>query len=151
MYFTLVTLHVLFAGIWLTNILVSLFVKLKNDGTELSNGMISFYLKYTNLTGILGAMGILITGVVITLMNPAFQFFQFTANHWLTTKQIIMVAILAVIFAVLIPTAKALRLQLTRKDESVLKNVLEKINRTMWVINSLVIINILLALSRRFM
>lgn len=151
MYFTLVTLHVLFAGIWLTNILFSLFVKLKNDNTELSNGIISLFLKYTNLAGIIGAMGILTTGVIITITNPDFQFFQFTANHWLVTKQIIMVVILALIFAVLIPTAKAVRLQITKNDKKALTNILVKLGKIMWIINILVVINILLALSRRFM
>jgi uncharacterized membrane protein len=152
MYNIIVTLHILLAGIWLSNILLSLVVKInsQSSGTERIN-LILFYLKYSNLLGMIGALGILVTGIYMTFSNPAYSFFQFSANHWLLSKQIVMVIILAIVFILLIPNAKLIKKQVVEGNESLDTAVLSKLNKITWTINTLVILNILFALSRRLM
>ena len=87
-------------------------------------------------------------------MNPGYGFFDMTANHWLATKQVIMVIILVMIFTGIIPTAKKItaltegNLESGTNDE--LKNNLQKMFKLTASMNGLVIINLLLALTHRF-
>jgi cytochrome b subunit of formate dehydrogenase len=71
--------------------------------------LIAAWLKILNLTGMIGMSGLLITGIVLVLLNPAFGFFQFTANHWLAAKQIIMVALIVITGAYIIPLGKRVK------------------------------------------
>lgn len=153
------TLHIIFAGIWLVNFL-SDFIFRKNidavKGSESEKKLISLYMKYVNLLGIIGSVGILTTGIIMVLLNPGYNFFQFTANHWLTTKQIIMVVILIIIFARVIPTAKKLRgllkLEISEPEplnEDAYSN-LKKLYSVNFQTNLLVLLNILLAITRYF-
>lgn len=151
MYNIVVTLHIILAGIWLTNVLLNLSIKLNGSDQLQRKTIISLFLKLTNLIGMIGAVGILITGIYMTVANPAYSFFQFSANHWLVSKQVVMIVILVMIFAMLIPNAKAIRSQLMGGGESLDIVVLAKLNKITWTINILVIINILFALSRRMM
>lgn len=155
----LVTIHILFAGIWLANFLSDYILRgyIKNNQMKFGERkFIKLYLNYINIIGIVGSLGILITGISVVLLNPGFEFFQVTANHWLITKQVIMVFILFIIGAKVIPAAKKVRLELGENLENseTLKPVvyenLKKLYRLNSVINLLVIINILLALSRHF-
>lgn len=156
-YPTLLTLHIIFAGIWLINLVTDSILKnkvkheLKNQsGTQ----MISLYLSFDNLLGMIGAVGILVTGILLVSMNPGFGFFDMTANHWLATKQIIMVVILILIFTAIIPTAKKIRSEIKNNisessSEDLQKNLakLFKINAS---VNGLVFLNFLLAITHRF-
>lgn len=152
----LLTLHIIFAGIWLVNFL-SDFVFRKNiasaKGSIAEKELISLYMKFVNLLGIIGSMGILITGIILVLMNPGYSFFQFSANHWLTSKQVLMVVILILIFTRVIPVAKKLRaaLHLDIKEAGPLEEQtyinLNKLYSVNFITNLLVLINFLFAVT----
>lgn len=159
-YLTLVTIHIIFAGMWLTNILSDSFFKKRIaevKGKVSEKRMISGYLKYSNMAGSVSAMGILITGIILVAYSAAYGFFDFSANHWLATKQIIMVFILIIIGAKLIPNSKKLRLAIGNDLDSseTLSEETYKNLKSVFTINNrisiLVILNFLLALSRRYM
>ncbi|MGD8778820.1 MAG: hypothetical protein PVH88_07640 [Ignavibacteria bacterium] len=153
-YQTIVTIHIIFAGIWLINFIADIVLKSfinqeQNVDKKINN--IKIYMKLVNLFGMIGASGILVTGIVITLLNSAYSFFEFSSNHWLVTKQIIMVFILIILFVKLIPTAKGLRLSLNEEGNSEYEFLLKKLFKQTSSINILVILNLLLALSHRYM
>ncbi len=155
----IVTIHIIFAGIWLVNFISDPLYKKaisKNKGNSSESRLISLYLKNVNLLGMIGALGILITGIIMVLMNPGYHFFQFSANHWLTTKQIVMVIILILLGVKLIPTAKKLRLEIEKDltspvdDKLELHNNLKKLYSVNFWMNILVLLNFLLAVTRIF-
>lgn len=155
-YPTFVVLHIITAGLWIANIIATpIFMKAikKESGTPAESKLISLHLVFSNLLGSVGAMGLLITGVVLTSLNPGFGFFDFSANHWLATKQIIMVILLALIFAKLIPSAKKTRIALGKdsivSDEA--KSAFQQVNKVSLYINILVVLNLLFAVTHRFM
>jgi hypothetical protein len=153
MYGILITLHIILVGLWLSNLLLNLVLKLKfsNDYSDSDKSLLSFYLKYVNIIGIIGTMGVLITGIIVVVMNPAYGFFVFSDNHWLASKQIIMLAILGITFAMVIPTAKAVREVIINQSGSFDEKLLRKLSKINWTINILVVINLLFALSRRML
>lgn len=155
----ILSLHIVFAGVWLVNLLVELYFKKSINasvGKPSETGLVSLYLKFVNIVGIIGAAGILVTGILMVVLNPGYQFFQFTANHWLTTKQIVMVVILILLFWKLIPTAKKLRLEIAKDlsspvdDKSGLRTNLKKLYSLNFQMNILVVINFLMAITRVF-
>lgn len=156
----LITIHIIFAGGWLINFLIEQVIK-KNisirKGSPSEMVLVGLYLKFSNLLGIIGATGILITGITMVILNPGYGFFQMTANHWLSTKQILMVILLLIIFLFIIPTAKKLRsslsIELDDKEtftEETYK-YLNKIYRLNTIINIIVLLNFLFAITRRFL
>jgi len=150
MYNVLVIIHIIAAGIWLSNFIFSSVIKDQvKDNLRNNLSLVSFYLKYSNIIGMVGSMLILLTGITLVVMSSHFTFFEMKANHWLSTKQIIMVVILIMIFSLLIPSAKKLKKALADNlsGDSEFKSF-NKINLTL---NFLVLINFLLALSRWFM
>ena len=155
-YPTIMTLHILCAGIWLVafflDIIFKKIIKSKFDAPD--KQIISLYLRFDNLFGSIGAMGILITGIVMVSMNSGYGFFDMTANHWLATKQVIMVIILVMIFSGIIPTSKKIKSviegNLVSGSNDELKNNLLKMFKLTASMNGLVIINLLLALTHRF-
>ena len=104
----------------------------------------------------IGSVGILLTGILLTAMNPGYGFFQMTANHWLVSKQIIMIVILLVIFTAVIPKAKKLRTALGEDLESSAQistqgyEYLNKLYKLGIIINSFVLLNFLFAITHRF-
>jgi len=155
----LLSLHIAFSGIWLVNFIAGPIFKnsiAKAKGKSGESNLISLYLKVVNLLGMIGALGILITGIIMVLLNPGYEFFQFSANHWLTSKQIIMVVILILLGWKLIPSAKRLRLSITNdmnspvEDKSQVHENLEKLYKVDFQMNLLVLINFLLAVTRFF-
>ena len=111
-YPTLIALHIIFAGMWLSSFVSHPFLKStikKNKNKSGEKKFINFYLNFSSRMGMITALGILITGIIMVAMNPGYGFFQMSANHWLATKQIIMVAILVILGAYIIPTSKKLR------------------------------------------
>lgn len=155
----LIWLHIAFAGIWLVNFIADpIFRKEinKSHGSSSEGRLISLYLKFVNLIGMIGAVGILVTGIWLILMNYGYGFFQFTANHWLTTKQIIMVVILILLGWKVIPTAKKLRLEIEKDlsspvdDKTDLRTNLKKLFSVNLQMNILVLINFLMAVTRIF-
>lgn len=158
-YPTILTLHIIFAGGWIISFISDIFLKsniTKNKGLSCEKNLINLYLKLSNLTGIISATGILITGIILVLINPAYTFFEMTSNHWLTTKQILMVILLLIIFLYIIPSAKKLRAAIGENLNSSNPvneegyNYLKKIFRLNGIINLIVIINFLLAITHRF-
>jgi hypothetical protein len=104
--------------------------------------------------GIIGAVGILVTGIWMILMDVGYGFFDFSGNHWLATKQIVMVVILILLGWKLIPTAKKVRLAISDElkspvdDKSNVHENLKKLYSVGFQINLLVIINFLMAVTR---
>ena len=158
-YPTIKTLHIIFAGIWLVNLISAPILKsfiLKNKQKAGERKFIILYLTLANLYGMIGSIGILITGITITALNPGYGFFQMTANHWLTAKQIIMVILLLIIFIYVIPEAKKIRAALGSDlensspiSEEGYKH-LGKMYRLDTIINTLVLVNFLFAITHRF-
>lgn len=150
-YPVLITFHIVFAGMWLLNAIIDYRYRSKILIAEkgiLKNAYINDYLSTTNLIGILSSSGILVTGVLMVLMMPHFGFFEFTANHWLVSKQIIFIVIYAIIFAMLIPAAKKLRAAGNEEEQN---GALKKVFSLQTTIDVLVLLNFLFALSRHFM
>lgn len=155
-YNTFLAFHILFGGMWLVNLVINAIlnkkVKNENDFSARKN-IIAVQLVLTKIIGAIGAAGILITGIILVSQNPGFGFFVFSSNHWLVSKQIIMVILLVMIFAMIIPQSKALRtatLEAEKMNDDI-EQKLSKVNATSLIMNILVVINILFALSHRFM
>jgi hypothetical protein len=159
-YPTMLTMHIIFAGIWLVNFMAHLILKRsisQNKNKPGEKKLISLYLSFTNFLGMLGSMGILLTGMLLTTWNPGYGFFQMTANHWLVSKQIIMVVILLITFVLVIPKAKKLRAELGADAGSNSQistegyEYLNKLYKFGALINYLVLLNFLFAITHRFL
>lgn len=158
-YHTIVNLHILFAGMWLINFVVDSVLRgfIHNNKNKIGEKkFINIYLTFANLFGMIGATGILLTGIAMVLINPFFGFFQMTANHWLTTKQILMIVLLIILAVFVIPTAKKVRAAIGKDLENQdaispegYKN-LEKLFKLNSAINIIVLINFLFAITHRF-
>jgi hypothetical protein len=149
-YSLIVTIHVFFASLWLVNFIVDfIFRKKMFEKGEL----IPVYLSFSNLLGIISSMGILVTGIFIVTDNPGYQFFQLNGNHWLTTKQIIFVFLLLLIFIGIIPAAKKVKKSFMEEQPEVgvkTEESLKKLLKLTFLMNIMVLINFLLGLSGRF-
>ena len=96
-YPTLITLHIIFAGVWLIYFIAERMLKSQitnASNLDFKNQAIIQYMQFANLFGIIGAVGIAVTGIIMVLFNNAYGFFNMTNNHWLATKQILFVIIL---------------------------------------------------------
>ncbi len=155
----IIKLHIIFAGMWLINLAVypilrSIVVHNKNKSGE--KKLIHLYLTFANLFGMIGGLGILVTGIFMVTVNPSYGFFQFTANHWLIAKQILMVILLVILGVKIIPTSKKVRAAIGtdfEKYEPLSDEVYNNLNKLFkWntVINIIVLINFLLAITHNF-
>lgn len=165
-YAFLLVVHTLSAVIWLGFFPVEIVLRktIKSEkmksSTEriysLEKKLISQFLFISNLTGMIGAIGILFTGVILVLYLPHYGFFNFSSNHWLATKQIFMVIILLIVILYLIPTAKRLRNSISEKVESEnsvsekIYSLLGKLNFYSTIVHLMVLINFLIAVTHRF-
>ena len=158
-YLTLTTLHIIFAGIWLVNFIVEPVLRKQiiiNNNKSGERKFINLYLLFLNLFGMVGSIGILITGIALVIGSGFYGFFQFTANHWLTTKQVILIVIFILIGAGIIPTAKKIRsavgsdLDSTQPISEDGYKSLEKIYLLGRIINILVLVNFILAITHRY-
>ncbi len=148
MYAEVVTFHIIFAGIWLAFFIVELTLRkqiIKNNSKE----KISVYLNFSNTFGIIGSIGILVTGIVIVMMNGNYGFFDMSGNHWLATKQIIIVIILILTGAILIPNAKKARTMINQNKSNEEVKELAKVFMANQIINYLVLLNFLFAITHR--
>lgn len=153
-YNTILAIHILSAGVWLTHWFLNLSSKSKLLNGKVDNSsktFITFLLQHSNLIGIIGSMGVLLTGILLVVVNPGYNFFQFSANHWLVSKQIIMVLLLILIFVRLIPSAKEVKAKMNENNPEALNTSLVKFYNTTNAMNIMVLLNLLLALSHRFM
>lgn len=159
LYSVLLVIHILSAVVWLSLLPADLVLRnsiRQSRGKDGEKKLVSVYLKLTNITGIIGMTGILITGVILTSILPYYSFFDFSKNHWLATKQVIMVILIILVFALLIPKAKKIRQDLRQDldtnfpltEEVVLK--IKNLETIITLINVLVLINFLLAITHRF-
>ncbi len=148
MYPTLVTFHILFAGIWLAFFLFELTFR-KQIQKKFDVDKISTYLKLTNIFGIIGSLGILITGILMVTMRSQYGFFDMTANHWLATKQIIFLIILILTTVMVIPNSKKVREKFKNNQLESNSKELGKLFITNQIINYLVVINFIFAVTHR--
>jgi len=80
-----------------------------------------------------------------------------TANHWLATKQIVMIILLLIIFLGVIPEAKKIRTAIGSDLESASEisqdgyEYLNKLYKLGTIINILVLINFIFAITHRFL
>ncbi|MCX7876442.1 MAG: hypothetical protein N2321_09795 [Melioribacteraceae bacterium] len=150
-YYTILTFHIIFAGIWISNFIVDLFLR-KHLLT--SNKILDLYLKIVNTLSSLSAVGIIFTGILL-VTNSGYGFFRMTDNHWLATKQILMVVILFIIPLFIIPTAKKLRNEMLKSNElqssTEAKVILKKLFIYNNIINVIVLLNFLFAITHRYL
>ena len=157
-YILISKLHAVFAGIWLINLLTDFLLResvINNKNKIGEKKFINLYLTFANLFGMIGATGILITGIILVVNNPSYGFFDMKTNHWLASKQILMVLLLIILGGFIIPTARKVRAAIGKNldsqseiSEDGYKNLrkLVKLNMT---INIIVLINFLLAITHR--
>ena len=152
-YPTLVTLHIIFAGIWLIFFAADIVIKSqirKNEDRQIKFKLISLYLIFTNMFGILGSLGIAITGIILVVLNPGYGFFDMSQAHWLATKQILFVIILLNTFLRIIPSAKKLRSAIDNNDFDEVNKQFLSVTKINLLINVLVILNFIFAITHRF-
>jgi hypothetical protein len=152
-YQTIVSIHILFAGMWVIFFAADIFLKrqVREARREaVQNKFISLYLQFTNLFGIVGSVGIAITGIIIVMLNPGYGFFDMSHSHWLATKQIIFVLILLNTFLRIIPQSKKLRRMINEGDSENIFLQFENVSKINLLINILVILNLVFALTYRF-
>ncbi|MBN8544900.1 MAG: hypothetical protein J0L60_02105 [Ignavibacteria bacterium] len=154
--------HIVSAGLWLSLLIYGIILRSRINnakGMPEEKGLILTWISSLNLIGIVGSMGVLLTGLYLSLAIESYGFFKFAsgANHWLYTKQFVMVIILILIGAVMIPSAKKIKgllLPGLKSDQPLNEEaytLLGKLKRVDLSINTLVILNILMAFSRYFL
>ena len=160
-YVLLRAIHIIAVIVWLGVIPADLLLRKiirEKKGTESEKTLLSFWLKLTNLGGMIGLTGILITGITLSI-TIGYGFFQFAsgANHWLYTKQFIMVIVIILTAAFIIPSGKKVRIEIEKSvaansalTEETYKNI-SKLEKVLTTINILIVINLLLALTRNLM
>ncbi len=152
-YPTLLTFHIIFAGGWLFSALIDLpfknYITMSKEVTT-KDKLVELYLVLTNKLGMVASVGILFTGILMVIFNPVYGFFEFTSNHWLVSKQILMVVILLIIFIYIIPASKFLRKSIKENSDEVDTN-LKRIYKLNTIVNVLVVINFLFAITHRFL
>jgi len=153
-YPTNVTLHIIFAGIWISFIIIEFVLKSKiqNSGNEPKKNLFIYqYIKFTKIFVIAGSIGITITGVLLVIFNSHYGFFNMTGNHWLATKQILFVLILFNTVVNIYPSIKKFENNFNNDNNNFNGNkLLNKIFKTNRLIIILVIINFLFAITHKF-
>ena len=152
-YQTYITLHIVFAGMWLIFFAADIILKRQIESAkqpEIKNKFISLYLQFTNLFGIVGSVGIALTGILLVVLNPGYGFFDMSHAHWLATKQILFVIILLNTFLRIIPASKKLRGFIEQNDTDNISTQFGLIKKMNLLINVIVILNFVFALTHRF-
>lgn len=152
-YQTYIALHIIFAGIWIIFFAADIILKnqIRNaESPDLKNKLISLYLQFTNLFGIVGSVGIAVTGIIMVILNPGYGFFDMSHAHWLATKQILFVIILLNTFLRIIPNAKKLRSAIQQNDSENIDAQFNSVVKINLLINVLVILNLVFAITHRF-
>jgi len=149
MYPTLVTFHVIFAGMWLSFFVIESSLRNKIEKNDNLN-KVSDYLNFSNTFGIISSVGILLSGILIVMMNNQYGFFDMSSNHWLATKQIILVIILIMTGSLVIPNSQKVRVKLESQELDKNDKELNKLFRANQIINYMVLINLIFAITHRF-
>jgi hypothetical protein len=152
--------HLLSSVIWLgflpTEFLLRQAIK-NNKGKIGEKKLMSFWLKQINISGMIGSIGILISGILLSIYL-GYGFFKFASgtNHWLYTKQFIMILILIIIGTYVIPNAAKLRRAIGEDlekpgllSEEAYKNF-KNLGKIIFITNFMVLVNFLFAITRRF-
>jgi hypothetical protein len=148
-----VTLHIIFAGMWLIFFAAEIILKNQIENAtkvDIKNKLMSIYLQFTNLFGIVGSVGIAVTGIIMVLLNPSWGFFDMSHAHWLATKQILFVIILLNTFLRIIPASKKLRTLMSQDDNDATYVQYRSVVKLNLIINVLVILNFVFAITHRF-
>lgn len=143
-----ILIHILSAIVWLGffPVEVSLIRSIKKEvNNEVKKALIQKLFGLTNLTGMIGSIGIILTGILLVIISPIYNFFEFKANHWLTTKQFIILIILLITFVWIIPLSKKIK-KLQEVDASQFK----KFVKWAYTEKILVLINFLMAFLHRY-
>ncbi len=156
-YAVLLVLHIISAVIWLSMIPADQVLRRYITSVSPNRTALSIWLKILNVSGIIGMTGLLVTGILLVVILPYYGFFVFANNHWLATKQVIMVALLLITGMYLIPLGKKVRVAIgsdlennTPLAEEAVKTV-KKLANLATLTGVLVTINFLLAITRRFL
>lgn len=114
-YLYILALHIVSAVLWLAMIPADIVLRKFVLDENAKNGqrkVVSAWLKILNLTGMSGMTGLLITGILLVIQHPTYGFFKMSSDHWLATKQIIMVVLIVMTGMYFIPLGKKVRLAL---------------------------------------
>lgn len=157
MHAILLVLHIISAVIWLSFLPADMLLRsyiLKSHGQPEEKSLINLYLRFANITGIIGMIGILITGIFMVSITPYYRFFDFSANHWLAAKQVIMVFIIIIGGAFMGPAVKDVKTRLNTLQEAGMESdffrKFNKLSLLFMIMNILVLINFLFAITHRF-
>lgn len=160
LYSVLLVIHILSAVLWMGALPADLLLRKAistNKGKDSEKAIISVWLKLLNISGMIGLIGILITGIVLSIVL-GLGFFQFASggNHWLYTKQFLMIFIIIITGAFIIPTAKKIRIAV-QNDLAAAQPLrieaysnIRKLSTLANVLNALIFLNFLLAITRQF-
>lgn len=144
----IILIHILSAIVWLGffPVEVSLIRSIKKEvNNEVKKALIQKLFGLTNLTGMIGSIGIILTGILLVIISPIYNFFEFKANHWLTTKQFIILIILLITFVWIIPLSKKIK-----KLQEVDAYQFKKFVKWAYTEKILVLINFLMAFLHRY-
>jgi uncharacterized membrane protein len=89
-YSILLTIHILSAVVWLSLLPADLILRnsiRQSRGKDGEKKLVSVYLKLSNLTGMIGMTGILITGVILIIILPYYSILIFPGTiGWLPNR-----------------------------------------------------------------
>lgn len=152
-----IALHVISAALWLSVIPAAMILNKEikaSAKTPAGPGLIRSLVKFIGFAGNVGGNGVLITGIIMVLTFGYYSFFQFDGNHWLTSKQFLMVFLLVIVFAVVIPASKKIKAGLESNTSSVSDEVMKQVGKLVtwsYISGVMIVLNFLFAYSRRLM
>jgi putative copper export protein len=152
--------HIISAGIWVSGFAVDIAFNrlLKNNaGKPVELPLQMARLRVHSVMGSLGGIGILLTGLILTvsLNYGVFNIGGMTPT-WLLIKQFIFLIALLIVFVVVTPAQRRLvpliaaAAQGTPKMTSEIEAGIERMNQLGLVINALVVVNIILGVWKPF-
>jgi len=120
MYTVFVILHIICAGIWFSLGIVNMLLMTqagKKRGTAAELAHMSSQALCGRIMGMIGGIGILLTGGAITGIM-SLGWFPFGTTNWLATKQTIFVILLILSFAVMMPKGKKIDAMIATESAS---------------------------------
>ena len=109
MYYFIVSLHIISTGViigLITNAILGTSMRKKMKGTIAELGSIRMAAITSPIMANIGSIGLLLTGVVMTIMLYNSSFFGFSTLPWLAMMQTDYVVIMAISGAVMMPRGK---------------------------------------------
>lgn len=158
-YFVLLkALHVISAVVWISVIFISYSIRKLLAKPEIDKKVvISVLLEQTNYFARIGMIGILLTGITLSI-QLGYGFFKFASSggHWLYTKQLLMIGIIYLTFGRLMPAAKKLKTLMETHAANTpftaeMMGGIKKIRGAANAISILVVVSFLLAIFRLLM